>query len=72
MKIQKPDEQIFLLTIEKLGVNAEDCIYVDDRTGNLDAAKKVGMNPVLLNSRNVAYEGVTVSSFEELLKELEQ
>ena len=72
LKIQKPDEQIFLLTIEKLGVNAEDCIYVDDRTGNLDAAKKVGMNPVLLNSRNVAYEGVTVSSFEELLKELEQ
>ena len=72
LKIQKPDERIFLLTIEKLGVNAEDCIYVDDRTGNLDAAQKVGMNPVLLNRRNVAYEGVTVSSFEELLKELEQ
>ena len=65
LKIQKPDERIFLLTIEKLGVNAEDCIYIDDRTGNLDAAKKVGMNPILLNSRNVSYEGVSVSSFDE-------
>lgn len=70
LKIQKPDERIFLLTIEKLGVNAEDCIYIDDRTGNLNAAKKVGMNPILLNSRNESYEGVSVNSFEELAKEI--
>ena len=67
LKIQKPDEQIFLLTTAKLGVNAEDCIYIDDRTGNLNAAKKVGMNPILLNSRNEEYDGVSVNSFEELL-----
>ena len=42
LKIQKPDERIFLLTIEKLGVNAEECFYIDDRTGNLNAAKKSG------------------------------
>lgn len=70
LKIQKPDERIFLLTIEKLGLNAEDCIYIDDREGNLDAAKKVGMNPVLLNSRNILYDGVSVNSFEELTKEI--
>lgn len=67
LKIQKPDERIFLLTIEKLGLNAEDCIYVDDREGNLAAAKKVGMKPVMLNSRNVSYEGVVVNSFDELV-----
>ena len=60
LKIQKPDERIFLLTIEKLGLNAEDCIYIDDREGNLEAAKKVGMKTVLLNSRNVSYEGVFI------------
>ena len=70
LKIQKPDERIFFLTIEKLGVNAEDCIYIDDRIGNLNAAKKVGMNPILLNSRNVSYEGVSVDSFDELAKEI--
>ena len=72
LKIQKPDERIFLLTIEKLGVKPEDCIYVDDRSGNLNAAKKVGMTPVLLNSRNEVYAGVVVNSFEELIKEIDK
>lgn len=72
LKIQKPDERIFLLTIEKLGVKPEDCIYVDDRSGNLNAAKKVGMNPILLKSRNELYEGVSVNSFDELVKEIEK
>ena len=40
LKIQKPDERIFQLTIEELGVKAEDCWYIDDREGNLEAAKK--------------------------------
>lgn len=70
LKIQKPDERIFLLTIEKLGVKPEDCIYVDDRSGNLNAAKKVGMTPILLNSRNESYDGVAVNSFEELEEEI--
>ena len=70
LKIKKPDERIFLFTIEKLGVNAEDCIYIDDRRSNLGAAKKVGMNPILLNSRNVPYDGVSVNSLDELAKEI--
>ena len=67
LKLQKPDERILLLTIEKLGLNAEDCIYVDDREGNLAVAKKVGMKPILLNSRNISYEGVAVNNFDELV-----
>lgn len=68
LRIQKPDERIFQLTIEKLGVKAEDCWYIDDREGNLEAAKKVGMNPILMNSRNVSYEGAIVNDFKELKK----
>jgi len=70
LKIKKPDERIFLYTIEKLGVNAEDCFYVDDRRSNLGAANRVGMKPILLNSRNVFYEGVMVNSFDELAKKV--
>lgn len=70
LKIQKPDKRIFLLTTEKLGLNAEDCFYVDDREGNLETAKKVGMKPVLLNSRNVSYTGDIVNSFEELTRKV--
>ena len=43
LKMQKPDERIYRLTIEQLGVNAEDCVYVDDRETNLVAAERVGM-----------------------------
>lgn len=66
--IQKPDERIFRLTIEQLGAGAEDCLYVDDREGNLEAARKVGMKAVLLNSRNVPYDGDKVNGFNELLE----
>lgn len=66
LKIQKPDERIFKLTIEQLGCKAEDCLYVDDREGNLEAASKAGMNAVLFNSRNVQYEGNTVTNFTQL------
>ena len=48
-------------------MDAEDCIYIDDREGNLEAAKKVGMNPILLNTRNVSYEGASVNSFNDLI-----
>lgn len=70
LRIKKPDERIFLLTIEKLGLKAEDCIYIDDRRGNLTAAKKVGIKPILLNSRNVEYEGISVNNFTELVNVL--
>ncbi len=66
LRIQKPDERIFRLTIEQLGCNAEDCLYVDDREGNLEAASKVGMNAVMLNSRHVPYDGSTVNDFTQL------
>ena len=67
LKIRKPDERIFRLTIEKLAVKAEECLYIDDRRGYIGAAKKVGMNTILLNSRNVSYEGDVVNNFEELM-----
>ena len=55
LKIQKPDERIFKLTMEKLGVNAGECLYVDDRRRNLGVAQKLGMKAVMLNSRNVEW-----------------
>lgn len=70
LKIRKPDERIFRQAIEKLAVHAGECLYVDDRRGYLGGAGKVGMNPVLFNSRNVPYEGDSVQNFEELLKKV--
>lgn len=66
LKIKKPEERIFKLTIEKLGCLASDCIYIDDRRFNLKAAQSLGMNTILFNSRDVQYEGKTVINFKEL------
>ena len=67
LKIRKPDERIFRLTIEKLAVNAAECLYVDDRRGYLGAASGLGMDTILFNSRNVPYKGDVVNNFEELM-----
>lgn len=66
LKVRKPDERIFLITLEKLGCRAEDCLYVDDRAEFLETARRLGMHPVLFNSRNIQYEGVIINSFAEL------
>lgn len=66
LRIEKPDERIFQLTIEKLGCKAEDCYYVDDRERNLEAAGRLGMKAILFNSRNVEYAGDIVNDFAEL------
>lgn len=70
LKMQKPDERIFRLTIEQLGVSAEDCLYVDDREGNLAAAAKVGMKTVLMNGGDRSYAGMGVKNFEELMEKV--
>jgi putative hydrolase of the HAD superfamily len=70
VKIKKPDERIFKLTVDKLGVAASDCIYVDDRRYNLAAAKSLGMETILFNTRQVEYDGNTVNSFQELAEML--
>ena len=66
VKIGKPNPAVFRLTLDRLGLPAADCIYVDDRRSNLMAATSLGMDAVLFNRRNVPYDGKTVNSFKEL------
>lgn len=66
LKMKKPDPRIFQLTLEKLGCPPEECVYIDDRRYNLEAAQALGMDTVLFNSRNVPYGGKAVTGFGEL------
>lgn len=43
----KPDMQIYQLTLDELGLSADECIYVDDLQKNLDLAVDLGMTIVL-------------------------
>ena len=66
LKIQKPDERVYQLTIKQLDCEPTDCLYVDDRERNLETAGKIGMDAVLFNSRNVQYDGKIVTDFIQL------
>ena len=45
--LRKPDPDIFTLTTEKLGLEADRCVFVDDHPGHLKAAVDAGMTTVL-------------------------
>lgn len=45
--LRKPDPAIYRLTIERLGVDANECVFVDDHPGHLKAAMAEGMTTVL-------------------------
>lgn len=42
----KPDKEIFELMLQKLALKAEKCLFVDDRTQHLEAAKKLGFETI--------------------------
>ena len=63
---RKPDERIFAAVLDRVGIKAVDCIFVDNNTTNLEAASKLGMDTILFNRDNEAYNGKTVYSFDEL------
>lgn len=45
--LRKPDPAIYRLATERLGVAAEECVFVDDHPGHLKAALAEGMTTVL-------------------------
>jgi epoxide hydrolase-like predicted phosphatase len=46
VKLAKPDVRIFRLALERLGVQAEEAVFVDDVLENVQAAQSLGMKGV--------------------------
>lgn len=60
--MRKPDPEIFTLTVERLGVPAGSCVFVDDHPGHLHAAAAAGMRTVLHRT-----PGQTIAQLEGVL-----
>lgn len=45
--VAKPDRRIYEIAVERAGVPADRCLFVDDRQENVDAAVTLGMTGVL-------------------------
>jgi len=48
----KPDPAIYDLTAEELGVEDQECIFIDDRKPFVEAAKSVGMTSILYRDQD--------------------
>jgi putative hydrolase of the HAD superfamily len=47
--IRKPDERIYRLALDLTQQAAEECCFIDDRQANIEGARKVGMQAILLH-----------------------
>ena len=43
---RKPDPRIYHLTLERVGLDPEECIFIDDMKINIDAANELGLHGV--------------------------
>ncbi|MDD2972349.1 MAG: HAD family phosphatase [Lachnospiraceae bacterium] len=50
IKIAKPDERIYRCLFDRYGLRPEECIFLDDRKENVEAAEKLGMKSIQIMS----------------------
>ncbi len=53
---RKPEPEIYAITLERLGLPAEACAFIDDLEVNVDAAREAGMHGIVFrdNARTIA------------------
>ena len=47
-RLAKPDEQIYLLLLERYGLSGEECLFIDDNAWNIKAARALGFHTLHL------------------------
>ena len=47
VKLAKPEPTIYQLLLSKYNLNPEECVFIDDRKDNVDAAKALGINGIV-------------------------
>ncbi|MQY36015.1 hypothetical protein SRB17_40110 [Streptomyces sp. RB17] len=62
VRMAKPDPAIYQLTVERLGLPAQACVFVDDHPRNLPPAEALGITTILATD-----EAATVAELEALL-----
>ena len=52
IKMLKPNKEIYLYTLNKYNLHAEDSLFIDDRLSNVEGAINCGINGILYESPN--------------------
>jgi len=48
--IMKPDKRIFQIVLERIGLKADECMFIDDCERNLIPARELGFNTILFKN----------------------
>lgn len=56
----KPQPEIYELLLSRYGLRADECVFLDDRQENLDAAKQFGIQTILVRSQDEARTALDV------------
>jgi len=70
----KPDERIYRLCCERLGMPPQECLYIDDLIPYLAGAARIGMHGVLARlpgedvSSEEGWQGPVISALKDVLK----
>tara|TARA_Y100000310_G_C20464904_1_gene707141 strand:- start:290 stop:895 length:606 start_codon:yes stop_codon:yes gene_type:complete len=60
VKLMKPGEEIYKLTLNKINCKPEETVFIDDSQANIDAANKLGI------------KGIKFTTYENLIKDLKE
>lgn len=54
--VRKPNQKIYSLTLEKLKVMPEECLFIDNQEWNIRPAKKLGMKTILFKDNKQLFK----------------
>ena len=61
--LAKPDPAIYQTLLDRYGLKAEECVFLDDTKANIDGALRAGMQGILVKTQEQAMQDL-----DELLK----
>lgn len=67
LKMAKPEPEIYLHTMEKLGVEPEKALFIDDKAENVRGAESVGMQGFLFTNLQQLAEDLRARGFDGIL-----
>ena len=47
--LTKPEREIYELFLERFGLRAEECVFIDDNTVNAEGAYRCGLHPIVFH-----------------------
>lgn len=58
VQTKKPDPKMFRVMLEKLNLEPEECVFIDDSPQNIKAAVDIGMKTLLFKDRNQFFNDI--------------